>query len=162
MFEFVVLNQGFIPHKENSIKSEKATYNIIVPGAVGERSEVARYDGTDKMYNRLMKNIPAIKPEIFITTQGNYISRVSFALANINNPNGGARTEIMGNWNKIAVNLLKDEDFGEGLTKNNGWMKDELKTVTAGTTTQLEAAKNIFNYVRNNITCFRQENVHSA
>ncbi len=153
LFDFVVLNQGFIPYQVNTLISEKATYNIIVPGAVGERSEVARYDGTDKIYNWVMENIPSIKRENYITTLDNYISKISFALANINNPNGGPRTEIMGNWNKISLNLMKDEDFGDGLLKNNGWMKDELKTVTAGTTTQLEAAKKIFNYVRDNITC---------
>ena len=33
----------------------------------------------------------------------------------------------MGSWEDVCSELLKDENFGEQLSKDNSWMNDELK-----------------------------------
>jgi hypothetical protein len=59
----------------------------------------------------------------------------------------------MGNWVKVSEDLLKDEDFGATLSKNNNWLDDDIKTITINTTNKVEKAQKIFAYIRDNYTC---------
>jgi hypothetical protein len=59
----------------------------------------------------------------------------------------------MNTWNVVSEELLKDPDFGENLTQNQGLWSDEVKRITAGVSTPLEAARKIFEYVRDNMSC---------
>ena len=52
-----------------------------------------------------------------------------------------------------ATDLLKDEDFGEQLDKDNGWLNDVMLMATKNATTQVEKARNIYAWVRDNFTC---------
>ncbi len=59
----------------------------------------------------------------------------------------------MGTWQQVCTELLKDEDFGFALNRDNGWLSDVVNEATRGATGKLEKAKNIFAYVRDNMTC---------
>jgi hypothetical protein len=59
----------------------------------------------------------------------------------------------MGSWPNTAEDLLKREDFGAALDKPNNWLDDDLKKICAGAAGQLDKARSIYTYVRDNFTC---------
>jgi hypothetical protein len=59
----------------------------------------------------------------------------------------------MSTWPKLYEDLMKDEDFGSGLDKNNGYMGDVVESLTAGITSDTAKARRIYNYVRLNFSC---------
>src|SRR4029079_9294630 len=60
---------------------------------------------------------------------------------------------VMGTWTKLAEDLLKSEDFGQQLNKDNGWMNDISSPLVKGIGNKQEQAKKIFEYVRDHFTC---------
>ena len=48
---------------------------------------------------------------------------------------------------------MKAEYFGEDLTKENGWLKDDVKNAVKDETDPLKKAKNIYEFIRDNYTC---------
>jgi hypothetical protein len=48
---------------------------------------------------------------------------------------------------------MEREDFGKSLSTANGWMSDEVKEATAGTSADMDKAKKLFSYVRDNMIC---------
>jgi hypothetical protein len=99
-----------------------------------------------------MNNVPAMKEEPFTTTIDNYVSKIEFQLSGIQFPSGPYR-DRMGTWVSLCEGLLKEEDFGADLARNNSWMDEDLKTITRGAAGNLEKAKQIYAYVRDNFTC---------
>ena len=59
----------------------------------------------------------------------------------------------MGTWTQTCEELLKSEDFGYALKKDNPWLNDAMTVAVHGAPNNLEKAKNIFAYVRDNMTC---------
>jgi hypothetical protein len=53
-------------------------------------------------------------------------------------------------WPEITTGLLKSEDFGEKLNANNGWMASDVKPLFQGTEDNVEKARKIYEYVRDN------------
>src|SRR5206468_9956449 len=61
--------------------------------------------------------------------------------------------DVMGNWTKLAESLLKDEDFGAQLSKNNNWLDDDIKQAVGASKDPEEKTRKIFCYLRDNYTC---------
>ena len=68
----------------------------------------------------VMKNIPALKEESFTSTLDNHIAKIDFQLASYSHPL--TPRDVMGNWTDVTKDLLKDENFGLQLSRDNGWM----------------------------------------
>ena len=99
----------------------------------------------------VMKNVPALKEENFTTTLDNHIAKVEFQLAEYRYPL--SPKSIMNNWFDVCREMLNSESFGLQLSKDNGWMNDELRNALGGAATEDEKAKNIYKYVQSNFTC---------
>jgi hypothetical protein len=97
-----------------------------------------------------MENVPAFIEEPFITCEGDYVSKIKFALSHINVPGKPVR-EIMGSWKKLNNNLLESDNFGKAITGND-WLRKKTEEITATATSPLEKMNIIFNYVRANLT----------
>ena len=67
---------------------------------------------------------------------------------------------MMGNWQLLGEKLMKEDRFGADLTKNNGWLDDDLKAATKSATSKLEKAQKIFTYTRDNLTCTRHSGLY--
>ncbi len=98
-----------------------------------------------------MKDVPALKEESYTSTIDNHLARIQFQLAELRHP--FTPKNIMGTWQQACTELLKDEDFGYSLNRDNGWLNDVIDDATRGAKNDLEKAKNIFAYVRDNMTC---------
>ncbi|HYF30674.1 MAG TPA: transglutaminase domain-containing protein [Chitinophagaceae bacterium] len=99
----------------------------------------------------VMKDVPPLKDEGYVASVDNYNSRIEFQLSELREP--FKPQNVMSNWFKVSEELMKDEDFGATLDKNNSWLDGEMKGIVNGASTPAEKAKKIYNYVRNNFTC---------
>ena len=149
-FGYVFLSQGTF-QLEHTVTSSRETYNILDQSSAGS-SERYTVPAVLSRHKWVASNAPALKEESFTSTIRNHISRIEFQLSQFRFPNTPVE-DIMGNWSKLATDLMKHEDFGQDLNKNNNWLDDEMKEVTRGAAGQLEKTKKIYDYARDRFTC---------
>jgi hypothetical protein len=99
-----------------------------------------------------IENVPALKEEEFTTTLSNHIAKVEFQLSSVRYPDAPVKN-IMSNWYEAAEELMKADYFAADLQKENNWLNDDIKKITAGVTTNEDKARKIFEFVRDNFTC---------
>jgi transglutaminase-like putative cysteine protease len=124
-----------------------------------ERSENSRVvqstatsDRIDYMETRnrwVANNVPAFKPEPFMTSLHDYVSKINFELAVIRYPNQPAK-QYMGSWADINNSFVEDENFG-GQIKGNAFLKKIAEEVTAGIADDADKIAAISNFIRANI-----------
>ena len=95
------------------------------------------------------QDVPAFKPEPFITTYKDYISKINFELAYMKFP-GQPIKPVMGSWNDINKQFSDSPNFGDEIT-GNGFLKKIAEDVIAGASTPEQKISAINNYVRQNI-----------
>lgn len=149
--QYVTLSQGFLSYHINKSSSRFETFHMTYPG-YADRDE--RYTFQDEVVSHrwVMKDVPALKEEPYTTTLANYIARIGFQLARYVFPSGRT-VELMGTWTKLNETLLKSDEFGADLDRNNGWLDEDFPTIIKGAGTNLEKAQKIYAYVRDNFTC---------
>jgi hypothetical protein len=155
-FKYAILSQGYLPFKIKSNETRAANFSYTVPGG-SESDEHGTITDEVVTYRWVMANVPALKEEPYTTTVDNYVAKVEFQLSGYQFP-GGTYHDEMGNWFQVCDGLMKDEDFGADLAKGNGWMDDDMKTITKGAANDLEKAQKIYAYVRDNFTCSSHSN----
>ncbi len=148
-FNYVFLSQGSF-RLEHSSKTTRDNFSMVDPGGASSSSYYS-FTANAVEHKWIARNVPALKTESFTSTIRNHISKIEFQLSQYRFPEMPVK-DIMGNWASMAVELMKDDDFGAGLLKNNNWLEDELKPVTQGATGGLEKAKRIFAHVRDRYT----------
>ncbi|MDO3628143.1 DUF3857 domain-containing protein [Mucilaginibacter sp. BT774] len=105
-------------------------------------------DCSDLVYG--MSDIPAFKPEDYMTAEKNYKSAVYFELEEETDLQTGAKTKYAKEWKDIDYDLKTERWFG-GQLKRSGLMKDRIAPIIAGKTDQMEKAEIIYNYIRSTI-----------
>lgn len=153
--DYVYLVQGYHPYHINTSKEAARTYRISssrsADGAMsGPRSDFT-INGLAKMKRWVMKDVPSLKSENFITTLENYRSKIEFQLSSIRYPNS-APILIMENWAKVSSDLMKDEQFGVAMNRVDGSLEELIKPLVTGINDQTEKAKRIYEYMRDNFT----------
>lgn len=148
--DYVFLSSGSQMFHIRDVKTRRENYNITDNMGAG-RSD--RFTLTSNVFDHrwVMKDVPALKEEQFTSTIENYTAGVEFQLAGYKYPL--TARNIMGSWPGLTKQLLEDEDFGLPLNKDNGWLGDYVKPLIADAKDNLEKAKNIYAYVRDNYTC---------
>lgn len=153
MFDYVLLNQGYRTYDIADASASNEAFNILIPGETAyDRSEVVKWDGS--VFNNVwgISNVPALKNEAYTTSINNHIQKIEFQLRAIRWPSGKV-DDFMGNWMKLADDLLKDEDFGAQLAKSNSYFDSEINKVLDGAKNEKEKAAKIYSYVRDHFTC---------
>jgi transglutaminase-like putative cysteine protease len=151
-FVYAGFKDGYLPFTHSSSNKAFKSFTILIPGKTAYESNERISLSTNETETRMvMQNVPAFKPEKFITTTSNYMSRVRYQLSEYRFPNQDPRP-VMSTWPKLAEELLKDEEFGAAFAKNNSWLQEDLKKITNEASTDLEKAKAIYNYWRTNFT----------
>ncbi|TAH06178.1 MAG: DUF3857 domain-containing protein [Sphingobacteriales bacterium] len=151
-FNYVFLSQGYRPFHIKKQESGFQSFTIIESGGTAGGSS-DRYDirANTSDFKWVIKDVPALKEESFTSTLRNHIQRISFQLSEYRKPL--VERQVMGNWFTVSENMLKRQDFGALLDKNNNWLDDELKRICGSETNLVEKAKKIYAYVRDNFTC---------
>lgn len=97
----------------------------------------------------IMKDMPAIKEEDYITTLNNYISRVEYELKTVNNFDGSI-DKVTKTW-KDTDKELKIEDLGKQILRSSNG-KNVIPETIANINEPLEKAKAIYEYIQKNYT----------
>lgn len=157
---YVTASQGYYPYVINETKVGRQNYLVTTPpgSSYGEREQDLTVHASTNIRHFAMKNIPAFKPEDYLTSPENYINKIEFQLSKASN-DGQEYTDVMNGWEKAAEDLLKREDFGSFLNEENVFLDNEIAQVTNNITDQLALARIIYNYVKKNFTCVNDEGI---
>lgn len=135
-------------------------YNIALHGALkltSNKGEINRncfvVHGTSCDCSELtyaMDNIPAFEREEYMTSEKNFISAITFELADYIDFSNGAKIKVAQDWNAVDYTLKTNEYFGTQI-KRKELMKDRIKGIIADKTDELSKAKAIYQYIQKNI-----------
>ncbi|WP_422355593.1 DUF3857 domain-containing protein [Roseivirga pacifica] len=109
--------QSSIPVAYSEYKLHMPQYGTYQPKFQGYQTPV--YQNTaNSLYHIIMKDVPALTKEPYVSTIENYRSRVEFEIKSISVPGYG--TEVyMENWNSINTEMFERDDLGGAINKNN-------------------------------------------
>ncbi len=148
-YNYVHMTQGYHPYVVRESKQRHDNFQVTdYSGA--QSTDRSTFGAFVNDYRYAMENIPALKEENFTSTLGNHIAKIEFQLSELRHP--FTPRNIMGTWQTVTGELLKDEDFGLALGKDNGWLNNTVEDAMGNATDNLEKAKRIFKYVRDNFT----------
>ncbi len=140
VFDYAKYLQGYIPVSDYE---EKSMYYVQQPVIA---------------YHYVSKQVPAFKKEPFMTTQEDYISKISFALAYVNHPS--YREEIMGSWTKFNEDLLKHESFGD-IVNGSDFIKIKVEQIIEGITDQGQRIAAISAFIKENVEYNDEEDFYA-
>jgi len=146
---YIFLAQGYQSFFIKNQKSRTDNFHIREDNGV---SKSENYDFTAGVtdYRWVMKDVPELKHENFTSTLENHIAKIEFQLSSYEEPL--AQKNILGTWPELTKNLLERSDFGGGLKGSNNWLADVVKPLIQGAATDLDKAKKIYAFVRDNIS----------
>jgi hypothetical protein len=158
-FNYVFLTQGYHPYFINERENNVQHYTVLISEgtSASERVDI-KANVTD--YRWVMKDVPSLKIESFTSTVSNYISKIQFQLNAIQQPLTYQR--VMDTWPGLTKHLLEDEDFGKTLNNSNNWLNDVKRAILTGSENEMEKAKKLFAYVRDNITCTDHDAIYAS
>lgn len=156
-FDYIFLAQGYHAFQDRTKKDFQKLFSFRVnqAGAYGGgtgRSETFSLIAGVTTHRWIAVDVPALKDESFTTSLRNHITKIEFQLSAIKYPNTPVKP-IMSTWPKLTEEMLKDEDYGAALDKNNGFLGDVVDKLVADANTPREKAEKIYAYVRDNFTC---------
>jgi hypothetical protein len=158
-FKYVFLSQGYQPFSSKTESAGREVFSIMFEGQNPfEKTQMVTITANTARTRWVMQNVPAFKEENYISSIKNHISKIEFQEQGIQFPNEPYE-DVMGDWTRTSKQLLEREDFGAQLSRNNGWLNDEMKIVTAGAKTDLDKTKAIYYYVRNNIKSTNEKGI---
>jgi hypothetical protein len=161
-FNYIFLGQGYHSFQDKTRKDAQKLFSFRVDQSGPYGSSTGRTETFSLIVNVtthrwVAVDVPPLKDESFTTTLRNHITKIEFQLSAIKYPNSVVKP-ILSTWPKLTEEMLKDEQYGEALDKNNGFLGDVVDGLIAGAKTPREKAEKIYAYVRDNFTC----NEHSA
>ena len=149
-FSYTFLSKGYQPFFINDKKETQGNFSISEPNGTGP-TQHGNFNAGITDYRWVKKDVPAIKEESFTSTLENHISKIEFTLASQSEPLRSR--DFRSSWAGVTKDLLESENFGKNLNSANGWLSDEMKLLLKDATSEIEKAKKIFAYVRDNFTC---------
>lgn len=165
VYEFVFLMQGFHPFGQKDKKDARRQFSFRVAANEGlassGRTEAVSLLLGISTYFWQTKDVPALRLENYTTSLKNHMTRIDFQLASVRWPNNPARP-VMGTYQKMSEDLLKNENYGADLSKGNGYLSDVVKELVKGANTPEEKAKRIYAYVRDHFTCTDRSAIYTT
>lgn len=148
-FTYNFLSRGYHGFHISDRKDRVASFAVRDNSGTGQTQDY-RFSSGVTDYRWVMKDVPELTEENFTSSVKNHISRIEFQLAYQSSPL--QPRSYRSTWEELANNLLESEGFGKNLSANNNWLSDEIKPVYASVSNNLERARKIFYYVRDNFT----------
>lgn len=94
-------------------------------------------------------NIPALKPEPFVSNVGNYRSKLSLELSATKFPNQPYKT-FSSSWESVTKTIYDSEGFGGQLSKTN-YFKDDIDELLTGVNDPRQKVAMIFDFVKSKV-----------
>lgn len=154
-FEYKNYMQGYEPmqiaESVPGMQKFTVTWSASIEGGLGGRRTPGGSETVDarNMNHRwVMKDLPAISTESYITTLGDYIAKIEFELEWIRWPHEVPK-RVAGTWEKLTEEFLTNERFGLQLNRT-GFFKNEI-TALQSVKDSLEKVNAIYNFVKKNV-----------
>jgi Transglutaminase-like superfamily len=141
MLEYLITKVGVHQFSENDHKRTHGSFFMRTGLSVASDVE---------NYHWVMRNLPKMKDEIFLSTPKNYIDRLEFQI--VRYYNGRTITELGNNWKTTTADLLSSSRFAYQLQQENPWLDEQTQKI-AGSGDFLERSKRIYYYILNNYVC---------
>jgi len=149
--------QGYIPL--TIVEDEVATNSITTQTSkrhggdgftpITTQFDTDRTDFKEMRYRWAAQDVPAFKPEPFITTPQDYILKINFELSHIQYPNQPVQP-IIGSWEDLNTLYSESEFVGKEIT-GNGFLKKIVEEITAGVSEPGKKISAINSYVARTI-----------
>ncbi len=150
MFNYIKQQKGNLKYTIDSISHIFKNYSIVDINNT-RASEFYTVSGNATSAIWAIKEVPSIKKEEFCSSNKNYVSKISFNLYSIKFSDDYTKF-IIKDWQKTTADILKLQGY-QSLNDNNSWIKGELATIVSDNISQLDQAKKVFAYVRDNFSC---------
>lgn len=143
-YKYVTLSQGYHPFFINKVNSSRTSFSFTerVERDAGKFAtpnsglNSFKIDGEIDYHTWVMKDVPALKEEPFTTTINNSISKMEFQLNQVVFPNSIPRN-FLDSWEKVATDLMADEDFGAHITRPNNWLDNDVEAIVKNATNEV-------------------------
>lgn len=132
-FEYKKVVRGYIPLRDAEIKKRNIMYNGA-PITLTSQRYVA-------------KDVPAFIPEPYITTNDDYISRISFELFAISIPGSTYKRYMPKSYAELSYAMARSDDFGKRMERGR-FLKEDVEKITAGISNDVDKAKALYAYVQ--------------
>lgn len=138
-YRYNITLRGFykLDTHETSILKECLRY-----GSAAADCEVNRY---------VMKNIPAFKEEEYMLSKENYLSRINFELAEVQNWDG-KKWKYTKEWKDADLELKNRNDFGIQLKRGKDVVDGVIDLIGMGESDSLAKAKKIYDFIKYHYT----------
>jgi transglutaminase-like putative cysteine protease len=110
--------------------------------------------------NYIMRKLPGIKEEPFISTPKDYMQRLEFQLSQIDYGNGNIE-DLRTSWSDVMESLATDDNFGRQLEKEIIGLNPVVKEAQKITGTEAQI-KFLYNYLRHNFTWNTEESIYTS
>jgi transglutaminase-like putative cysteine protease len=106
----------------------------------------------------VIKDVPAIREEPFMTTVDDYLAKVTFQLSIVSWPGIPAK-KILQSWDEVVEELLDFKRFGGQLSGFSD-VRKQTETIVAGMQDSMQKAVAIYDFVRNTIVWNQKNRVY--
>ena len=148
-FTYAPQMRGYLPLTFTERKERSGAFQVIISD-VASASERISFNSQITDIRFVMKDVPSLEEESFTTSIKNHLSRIEFSLIAQGEPL--KYVNFNRDWVQITKSLLESESFGKNL-KSTKWISDEMKPMFASSINEVDKAKAIFNFVRDNFSC---------
>jgi len=156
-FDYRLLQQGYLPFYNTTNEKKQDSFKVIRSGSSSgsgfrttrEPGGVDKVDAPSAASSWAMKDVPALRPEKYITTLSDYQAKIEFELQKVQFPGQSAQI-VVGDWEQVTSDLLEDENFGVQLNRNN-FFKNELAALMAKYKTPASQMAAIHSLVKNTV-----------
>lgn len=152
--EYFTYNYHLSGYEMIEVKNSESTQQILFRGFDRAANGLSRaynetlsYSQTEKRFTG--SNIPALRSEAYVDNINNYITKVSFELAQTKFPNELAKQHTS-SWNKIVEDFLEYSDFG-GQIKGGNYLEDDLLSKISSYTDPKERLIATFDFVKGRV-----------
>lgn len=128
IFQYAVLSQG---EQSYDVQEREAT------------NFSTRLRATD--YRWVMKEVPALRAEPYMTTLENYRAKIRFQLQSVNLPNRRPAS-VMGSWEELTEDLLEHDKLGDQIGDHRA-VRNAARDVIDGVETPADQLRALYNYV---------------
>lgn len=144
--------QSSIPVRHSEYKVQLSSYASYMPQFKGY-IQPTYSNNSGEQYHIVMKDVPALTIEPFVSTIENFRSGIEFEIKSVSVP--GYRAQVfMENWNAINKELMESEGIG-GALNNTGPLRKVYPT-DKGWGNNKKSLIEIYNYVRDHFTWNRR------
>ncbi len=152
-FDSFYINKSSVVRK-NYLITQKGLYNP----AYGEEDQDVNVGTLTNNRRWVMKNVPPLKLESYVSSPKNYIDKIEFQLYQTSN--GDKTRDVITTWGNASHELLDRQDFGKPLMDPSQWLNDKVKELSANNADLLTYSQNVFYYIRNNFNCNSYNNFY--